>query len=692
MKNILLVSFLCCVSVVFAQVSSFPYSESFESGMGVWLDWASNDYDWQTNSGGTGTSSTGPSGASDGSNYIYAEANGQSDGDLASVYAEFDLTGNYSSASFSFDFHMYSNNSQMGEFEVYVYDGAWNLILDYSGSQGNAWITETIDLTPYIGNTIYISFDAIRGSGNKSDIAVDNIELTVVNATSSSSGSTLESFENSFDGWSNGATSDFDWVNNSGSTNSGTTGPSAASDGTYYMYTEVSSPVGNSQFGYLEKQFDLTQMYLYNFQFDYHMYGSMINEFSFQVSTNAGASYTTLFSQTGDQGDFWTTQEIDLSAYFGQLITLRFVVETPSTGSVWQGDVAVDNVNYDYIDISNDFDADGVVDYFDLDDDNDGVPDTEEMSDSTLNFSGGNGGSTFNFSIDDVNDMVLDFLVLDNSMSLTVNGNDLNSNNVLQLENVGAVAGEVIMVFQSDGALITTPWVSNTNGLPRFRIIINEFGLVQAYGSRNTSSTTMELMEPQDGSSFNIVPFTSGTNSFELVNPDDLGADNIAATAVFARNIDTDGDGDANKQDLDSDGDGCSDAYESGATTDETSDYQFNDVSGDEDGLSPSVDAGNDGSVDYTVNPNFLDATTYTCCPNPLGIDTDGDGVDNGCDQDDDNDGILDVSEYGGCIDATSAYIGWGCIILQEVHLRVKEMIRQLPHRLLLWSIMELLQ
>ena len=74
---------------------------------------------------------------------------------------------------------------------------------------------------------------------------------------------------------------------------------------------------------------------------------------------------------------------------------------------------------------------------------------------------------------------------------------------------------------------------------------------------------------------------------------------------------DTDNDGTPNYLDLDSDNDGCSDAFEAGATTDESENYQFNDVAGDADGLSPTVDPAGDGTPAVSYTHLTLPTTPY---------------------------------------------------------------------------------
>ena len=54
-------------------VSSFPYNQNFESAIGLTQD-SGDDTDWTRQTGATGSSSTGPSAANQGSYYAYIEA------------------------------------------------------------------------------------------------------------------------------------------------------------------------------------------------------------------------------------------------------------------------------------------------------------------------------------------------------------------------------------------------------------------------------------------------------------------------------------------------------------------------------------------------------------------------------------------------------------------------------------------
>ena len=104
--------------------------------------------------------------------------------------------------------------------------------------------------------------------------------------------------------------------------------------------------------------------------------------------------------------------------------------------------------------------------------------------------------------------------------------------------------------------------------------------------------------------------------------------------------IDTDGDGTPNHLDTDSDGDGCFDAVEAGYTDANNdgevdgSGYETNGTVSGSDGYTTPADTDNSGTADH------LESGVAEC-----NVDTDGDGIPDETDLDDDNDGILDVDE-----------------------------------------------
>ena len=77
------------------------------------------------------------------------------------------------------------------------------------------------------------------------------------------------------------------------------------------------------------------------FTFKYHMYGAAgMGGLTLQASTN-GTSWTDLWTKSGNQGNSWLSASVNLATYTGSTVQLRFV---GTTGSTWQGDIAVDDV------------------------------------------------------------------------------------------------------------------------------------------------------------------------------------------------------------------------------------------------------------------------------------------------------------------------------------------------------------
>ncbi|OJJ17535.1 hypothetical protein BKI52_27110 [marine bacterium AO1-C] len=157
-----------------------------------------------------------------------------------------------------------------------------------------------------------------------------------------------ESFESGLGDWTNATSGDdINWTRDSGGTPSSNTGPSTGSNGSYYMYVEAS---GNGT-GYPDKVailnspcFDISAMNNPTFKFDYHMYGSRVNNLKLEVSTNSGSSWTQVFTKSGNQGNNWLSESIDLNSYKGSNVSFRFTVTTGNGSSGWQSDIAIDYV------------------------------------------------------------------------------------------------------------------------------------------------------------------------------------------------------------------------------------------------------------------------------------------------------------------------------------------------------------
>jgi len=160
-------------------ISSLPYSESFESGGGAWSNITGDNMDWTRKSGSTSSSSTGPSSAYSGSYYYYTEASSPNYPSKTAYFRGpiFDLT-NYSSATFSFYYHMYGAAMGTLYFEVSTNGSTWTSVWSKSGNQGNSWIYGTVNLDSYAGGSLYVRYKGITGSSYTSDMSIDYITVT----------------------------------------------------------------------------------------------------------------------------------------------------------------------------------------------------------------------------------------------------------------------------------------------------------------------------------------------------------------------------------------------------------------------------------------------------------------------------------------------------------------------------------
>lgn len=165
-------------------ITAFPYSESYENGLGSWSNTSTgDDIDWTRDSGGTPSNNTGPSNGAAGSWYMFVEASGNNTGypNKRAILNSpcFDLSTS-SGGSVSFNYHMYGA-ADMGSIalEASSDNGAtWSSLWSESGNQGNSWLEESIDLSAYAGGTVQLRFNRLTGTTWQADIAIDNVRIT----------------------------------------------------------------------------------------------------------------------------------------------------------------------------------------------------------------------------------------------------------------------------------------------------------------------------------------------------------------------------------------------------------------------------------------------------------------------------------------------------------------------------------
>ena len=155
-----------------------------------------------------------------------------------------------------------------------------------------------------------------------------------------------EGFENTIGAWSQSTADDLNWTVDASGTPSRDTGPSSATQGSFYIFVEAS---GNGT-GFPNKQaiitspcFDLSGLSAATFSFSYHMFGANdMGSIALEVSDDNGSSWTSVWSETGNKGNSWLNASVDLASYVGGGIQVRF---NRITGGTWQADIAIDNVS-----------------------------------------------------------------------------------------------------------------------------------------------------------------------------------------------------------------------------------------------------------------------------------------------------------------------------------------------------------
>ncbi|UOY07349.1 immunoglobulin domain-containing protein [Muricauda sp. SCSIO 64092] len=389
------------------------------------------------------------------------------------------------------------------------------------------------------------------------------------------------------------------------------------------------------------RQANLSSWTIATLSFDWQTSGldggtdSTSENLSIQASSD-GVNFTTIGTFYGSNSGSFST---DISTYISSTTTFRFYNTSTWGSGDWESSeyVYIDNFT---ITIENDYDGDGIGDATDLDDDNDGITDEEEYC-STANVSFlasadvGERSVTVNHT--DTGYLRLDFSSMDNSFQLFINGTPVHPS-VLEFENGALGTGEEYFLFL-DSAFIASPWVANSNGLPRLRLIVNESGQAQLFGTRSTSSTILEPMTAQAATAFNVIPWTPGNNNtFVVTNQAGPGPEGFSGVLFASAICDTDGDGISNEFDLDSDNDGIYDILESGVLNE-----------------SGVVDTNNDGIIDGATGGSgsnglfnaIEDNDTEYAIPSFTVLDSDSDGTYDPYSLDSDGDVCNDVVEAG---------------------------------------------
>lgn len=212
--------------------------------------------------------------------------------------------------------------------------GQYSVTLETSNGGG----TDSLTIT----NMITVS-DAI------SIPIVNDFELDSTVSTATNCGGQISPLINGWINELNGASDNIDWRVNAGSTPTITSGPDVdhTTDDTtgHYVYLEASQCFGQTAL-LTSPCIDFTGFINPTLTFYYHMLGASMGELHVDVITEDSIDYDVASPLIGEVDSFWHEQVVDLNAFAGQVIKIRF---RGITGANAFSDMAIDDINIDVL-------------------------------------------------------------------------------------------------------------------------------------------------------------------------------------------------------------------------------------------------------------------------------------------------------------------------------------------------------
>jgi len=160
-----------------------PTNCDFEqsAGCGMWYNSKKDDFDWTWKSGPTPSRNTGPDKAFRGNKYMYVETSHPRQTSEKAILesAPMDIQN---PVTMTFMYHMYGGS--IGGLTVKVLPkGAQAPVkaFEKKGNQGNKWLKAQVPLSSWLGKDPIVTFEAERGNGWASDIAIDTVEFVTPN-------------------------------------------------------------------------------------------------------------------------------------------------------------------------------------------------------------------------------------------------------------------------------------------------------------------------------------------------------------------------------------------------------------------------------------------------------------------------------------------------------------------------------
>lgn len=159
------------------------FSDDFETQGGWTGNIGTGASNWVYNTGGTGSSGTGPNGAHSGSSYIYTETSGTGGGtNIEAISPRIDLSTSFNSAELSFWIHAFGTGIDSVKVQVgFSANGPWTTVFTNVGqlqtANADPWQNVGVNLDNYVGSAIHLRFLVIHGSGFTGDVGIDLVEV-----------------------------------------------------------------------------------------------------------------------------------------------------------------------------------------------------------------------------------------------------------------------------------------------------------------------------------------------------------------------------------------------------------------------------------------------------------------------------------------------------------------------------------
>ncbi len=229
-----------------------------------------------------------------------------------------------------------------GDSLVYTFNDSLTLNPGYNSLK--IWISYTIDQNPY--NDTLIEVRSI-GSGVSQSLpyfeGFDNFNLC---NTATNCGATVCGLKYGWQNLSNNVFDEIDWRTHAGATPSNNTGPSIdhslGNISGRYLYLESSGGCDSAEAILMSPCLDLDTSFSANIQMEfwYHMYGGNMGTLSVDLITEDSVVNNIIPTIQGVNLSSWQQVVIDISAYGGQQVVVRF---RGKTGNGFESDLAIDD-------------------------------------------------------------------------------------------------------------------------------------------------------------------------------------------------------------------------------------------------------------------------------------------------------------------------------------------------------------